>query len=92
MPRVMQQPDFSNAWADFMRSLQSLKLGLAVLCCVTGLEWEEIEPPEGPALLSLQPSAPNGQVATNYVNAQTVSGIHRSITEQCIRPQDLAAG
>lgn len=28
-----------------------------------GLEWEEIESSEGPALLSLQPSAPNGQVS-----------------------------
>ena len=70
-----------------MHSLQSvgrgsMKLASAVSCCVKGLEWEEIESPEGPALLSLQPSAPNGQVVTDCVNAQTASGILCSITEQ----------
>ena len=84
-------------WADFMHSLQSVCWGATILasavsCCVTGLEWEEIESPEGPALLSLQPSAPNGQVLTDCNYATTASGIHCSITEQCILPQDLAAG
>ena len=64
-------------------------LASAVSCYVAGLEWEEIESPEGPALLSLQPTAPNGQVAVDHNHAQTASGVHCSITEQCAIPQDI---
>ena len=67
-------------------------LASAVSCYVTGLEWEEIESPEGPSLLSLQPSVPNGQVFSDYINAQTASNMYCSITEQYVLPQDLAAG
>ena len=31
-----------------------------------GLEWEEIESSEGPALMSLQPGAVNGQVSMHF--------------------------
>lgn len=78
-----------------MPSLQSIcwgsvKLGSAASCCATGLEWEEIESSEGPTLLSLQPSAPNGQVAVDYNYVHAASGVH--FTEQCAPPQDHAAG
>lgn len=55
----------------------------------SGLEWEEIESPEGPALLSLQPSAPNGQASAPPTQQlpMPVPLASTSLTNVHLRPQ-----
>ncbi|KAL0045398.1 hypothetical protein WJX82_005613 [Trebouxia sp. C0006] len=55
----------------------------------SGLEWEEIESPEGPSLLSLQPSAPNGQASASPTQQlpMPVPVASTSLTNVHLRPQ-----
>ncbi|DBA75450.1 TPA: hypothetical protein ACH3X1_010707 [Trebouxia sp. C0004] len=55
----------------------------------SGLEWEEIESPEGPTLLSLQPSAPNGKASASPTQQlpMPVPVASTSLTNVHLRPQ-----